>query len=249
MYRNFALIYDELMQHAPYDKWTSFTIQAIERSGESIQTIVDLGCGTGEITTRLAKHGYNMYGIDNSNEMLAVAMDKALKEQTYVQWIEQDIRKLSGFNNVDMAISFCDVFNYITTEDDLLATFKNVYESLRPGGLFLFDIHSPYYAKNKLIDQSFSSREDDVAYIWDCEQGQSDGELIHHLSFFVQLEQDIYERFNEIHMQQVFPLETYEQLLQGAQLSILNIYRDFSFDLPFSAEKAERIFILAEKRG
>lgn len=249
IYRNFAQIYDELMDHAPYDEWTSFALQSIEKFGKNIKTIIDLGCGTGEITTRLAKYGLNMYGIDNSNEMLAIAMEKSFEQNVSVHWINQDIRKLQGFQELDMAISFCDVFNYIHSEEDLLQSFQHIYSSLREDGLLLFDLHSYDYAKSELLNQSFSSREDDVAYIWDCEAGSKEGELIHHLSFFVNTEDHVYERFDETHVQRVFPLNTYERLLKDAQFTILNFYRDFSFDLPFSSEKAERIFILAQKRA
>src|SRR5699024_8884862 len=181
------------------------------------KTILDLGCGTGEISVRLAKQGYNLYGVDYSNEMLSVAMDKSIKHNVSVQWIQQDIRELTGFDQVDLAISYCDVLNYVTTEEDLLGTFHAVYNSLCDGGRFIFDIHGQHYAKTQLMNNSFSSREQEISYIWDCEPGESDGELIHLLSFFVQDENGMYERFDEIHKQHIFATETYERLLKKAK--------------------------------
>lgn len=249
IYRNFALIYDELMNHAPYDEWASFTIDIIKQFKLDVNTMIDLGCGTGEITNRLAKHGFNMYGIDMSTEMLSVAMTKSTEKQLQVQWINQDIRQLTGFNEIDLALSYCDVFNYLTTEEDLLMSFQNIYNSLRDGGLFLFDVHGLNYARTELMNQSFSSRDDELPYIWDCESGEHDGQLLHYLSFFVKNENNSYERFDEIHEQQVYPLDTYIKLLEKAQFTNLHFYRDFSLEMEFCEEKAERIFILAEKRA
>lgn len=249
IYHNFALVYDKVMEHAPYDKWTSFLMDIIKKYNKDIQNILDIGCGTGEITTRLAAQNYEMYGVDLSSDMLAMAMEKSLHKQVHVTWIQQDVKQLTGFQDIDMAISFCDVFNYIKTENDLLKSFKNIYESLRDGSLFLFDVHGETYAKTKLMGHSFTDRDESISYIWDCEHSDIAGELIHHLSFFVQTDRDLYERFDETHVQRVFPLDTYKKLLQEANFSILNIYGDFSLDTDFSLENTERVFILAEKRA
>src|SRR5699024_9224628 len=180
IYQNFALVYDQLMEHAPYDQWTSFTIDIVEKYNKSVQTIIDIGCGTGEITTRLADQSYHMYGIDLSNDMLAMAMEKSMDKQVDVKWIQQDVTQLTGFNDIDMAISFCDVFNYLQTEEDLLKAFTNINASLREGSLFLFDVHGEAYAKNELMNQTFTDRSEHISYIWDCESGDTEGELIHH---------------------------------------------------------------------
>src|SRR5690606_31366615 len=108
VYKQFSSIYDELMSHAPYDKWTKFTEDIMEQYNIPVQTIVDLGCGTGELTIRLSKLGYNMIGIDQSNEMLTIAANKALEHSLNIQWLEQDIRKLSGLEDIDLIVSYCD---------------------------------------------------------------------------------------------------------------------------------------------
>src|SRR5690625_4574658 len=146
-YGQFAYVYDELMKHAPYDRWTTFTTNVLKKYGVSPNTIVDLGCGTGELAIRLALKGYEMIGVDQSNDMLTAASSKAYDENLHIQWIKQDIRELSGFESTDVFISFCDVLNYVTELKDLQTIFEHVYESLTDGGLFVFDFHSIYYAK------------------------------------------------------------------------------------------------------
>jgi len=248
IYQNFAFIYDELMKHAPYDQWVTMTKEILTKYGSHVDTIIDLGCGTGEITIQLQKENYNIYGIDFSSDMLAIAHEKALKNNVDIQWIKQDIVKLEGFENIDMAVSFCDVFNYIKTKAELLEAFKRIYKSLNETGLFLFDIHNETYVKNELIGHSFIQNEREIAYIWDC-YSEKEGELIHDLSFFVQEKEDYYVRFDETHIQQVYPVETYKNLLEEANFTILNIYADFSLKMNINLADAKRIFILAEKRA
>lgn len=246
-YKNFALIYDELMDHAPYDKWATLTIEMIKKFNQDVQTVVDLGCGTGEVAIRLAQKGYDVYGVDISSDMLAIAMDKSLQKKIDIQWIKQDILQFSSFSEIDMVISYCDVFNYITSERDLLISFENVYNCLSDGGLFLFDIHSNDYALNELRNNTFTSRDDDVSYIWECESGSHEGELIHYLTFFVRNNDGYYDRYDEIHHQTVYSIDVYEKLLKEANFTVLHIFSDFSFNKENEFENAERIFILAKK--
>src|SRR5690625_1457061 len=128
VYGNFALLYDELMKDAPYSKWATLTQKLIE--DRDVSTIVDLGCGTGEITIRLAESGRQLYGVDLSTEMLAIAEQKEIPNGANITWIKQDIRSLQGFSHIDLCISYCDVINYIISKQDIQKVFNNVYESL-----------------------------------------------------------------------------------------------------------------------
>src|SRR5690625_7756887 len=128
----------------------------IQKENKSVQSIVDLGCGTGEITIRLAHEGYDMVGVDLSPDMLSYAQQKSALYKKSVMWIHQDIRELNGFQQIDLFISYCDVINYITKKSELTKMFKRVYNSLNDGGLFLFDIHSLYYATSQLINHTFT---------------------------------------------------------------------------------------------
>src|SRR5699024_5719071 len=107
-YEQLAILYDKLMAHAPYDEWVRFSEDIFKRYSASVNQIADLGCGTGEITIRLAKRGYEMTGIDISQEMLTVAAHKAASEKAEIEWLLQDVRKLEGLYEYDVAISFCD---------------------------------------------------------------------------------------------------------------------------------------------
>ena len=247
IYTNFALLYDQLMSDSPYDEWIKFTNYFL--ANKKVEKVVDLGCGTGEITVRLAKQYDEIYGVDQSTDMLTIAHHKAIEKNVpHITWIEQDIRNLTGFSNVDVFISYCDVINYIVELDDLQNLFQNVYNSLAKNGLFMFDIHSMEHVEKNLTDQTFAYKNDELAYIWYCSSGETKGEMFHDMTFFYRHEQEtVYERFEEIHHQRTYDLETYEQLLRQADFHKINFYADFSVEKAFSEKNSERIFIVAEK--
>lgn len=245
-YEQMANVYDQLMADAPYDKWRTFTNEIIKQFGKTVESIVDLGCGTGQITTRLAQDGYQMTGVDYSSEMLSVAEQHASNENLPIQWIHQDLRMLDGVNNLDLAVSYCDVMNYITDEDELLAVFKRVADALKPGGLFIFDIHSIYHVEHNFVNRIFADVTDDLSYIWFCSEGDEQGEMYHDLTFFVE-NQGTYHRFDEFHHQRTFLIDFYSQLLAAAGFEMKHLYGDFSLKNENIDEQAERIFIVAEK--
>lgn len=240
-----ASIYDKLMMDAPYDEWLEFTKQIIDESNRSINTIIDLGCGTGEIALRLAGQGYKVTGIDYSSDMLTLAAHKANNKNFSIQWIHQDMRELQGFKDMDLVISYCDSINYITTENELSAVFQRVAAALKPGGQFVFDVHSLYHMEHQLINQTFADVTEDASYIWFCSEGDYTGEAFHELTFF-ESEGDKYIRFDEMHHQRTFSIEVYKKLLIDAGFSNIKIYGDFHFNNAHIKEDTERIFLLAE---
>lgn len=247
-YKRFAEVYDQLMSHAPYDEWVRFTEEIIAKADVNVQHIVDLGCGTGQVTIPLAKKGYQMTGVDNSSDMLTLATQRALAGKIDVNWIAQDIRALAGFESIDLFISYCDVINYITDKSDVFSVFQHVFDSLKNDGLFIFDVHSLSYVNDSLVNQTFAHAEEDLAYIWDCEPGEEVGEMYHYLTFFSKKNQQ-YERFDETHHQHVYDPSIYEQLLKKAGFTKIQFFADFQSEKINLENKHERIFIVAQKES
>ncbi|MBM7597902.1 SAM-dependent methyltransferase [Virgibacillus halotolerans] len=247
-YKQMASLYDQLMADAPCDAWVAFTLEAFRRSGKQITQVADLGCGTGEITKRLAKAGYTMRGVDYSADMLAHADRKANEEKLDIQWLCQDLTELEGLENLDAAVSYCDVINYIVSEDELAAVFGRVAGSLKVGGLFIFDVHALFHVQEHLINQTFADVTDEASYIWFCAEGDHPGEMYHDLTFFA-LNGTNYEKFTEFHQQRTYSIAFYQQLLKDAGFDNIRVYADFSFDAENIDEEAERIFFVTEKRS
>ncbi|WP_017472636.1 class I SAM-dependent DNA methyltransferase [Amphibacillus jilinensis] len=249
-YQQMANLYDFLMKDAPYDDWVAFTEIILKQEPKRGNVkVLDLGCGTGQITCRLANQGYDMTGVDLSESMLAEASERAIREQLKINWLKQDILNLEGLYDYDCVISYCDVINYIVEHDQLKRAFLGVFQSLREGGLFIFDVHSMAHVRNRMIDQVFSEIYDDLAYIWFCRQGKRTGEMHHELTFFVE-KNGVYQRFDEEHHQRTFLSDDFISLLNDAGFKDIQVFADFKLQ-PLDAqpyeEAGERLFFVCKK--
>ncbi|MCF6408558.1 class I SAM-dependent DNA methyltransferase [Pseudalkalibacillus salsuginis] len=246
-YQHFAGLYDRLMEDAPYDMWVTFVTNAVESfSNGHTHSLLDIGCGTGEISTRLAKIGYHVTGIDLSEEMLAVARRKAEQNGLEIPFYQQDMRDLNGFTHQDIAVIFCDSLNYLRTPEDVKTTFHSVYKSLRNDGLLLFDVHTLYKISEVFSGHTFSMSDEEISYIWECHPGKEEGSVYHDLSFFLHIGDAIYRRYDENHFQKTYAIETYRSLLGEAGFEILDLTADFTDRKPVGT--SERVFFVARKK-
>jgi len=247
IYNQFATIYDQLMQEAPYDEWVRFTEEIISMFEIDPHQIVDLGCGTGSISIPLHKKGYQMLGVDLSEEMLAMAYDKMMGQQIHFPLIQQDMRELQLPNKVDLIISYCDSLNYLQSAEELEKTFKKVHYQLNNKGYFVFDLHSPYKITNIFNGKTFAWNEEDVSVIWETEVDAEHLIVEHDLTFFVQKDENCFEKFEEHHKQQTYTIELIKELLIKVEFELLATYGDFQLQ-PVTNE-TERIFYVARKLG
>lgn len=246
-YGRFAEVYDTLMKDVPYEEWVEFTKHQISAYSSDAGRILDLGAGTGEITVRLSAQGYDVTGVDLSEEMLTIAERKSSLQKQSIQWLHQDITELDVTGKYDVMISYCDVLNYIDDPDGVKQVFQRVYDALEPGGLFLFDVHSIGYVEHVLKNQTFGVVYDDVSYIWFCDEGETPNTVHHDLTFFVKSDGEQYERFDEFHTQRTFSVDTYKQWLKEAGLEIRAVHADFQTEAGFDEMENDRLFFVCVK--
>ncbi|EPZ38244.1 SAM-dependent methyltransferase [Anoxybacillus ayderensis] len=244
-YERFASWYDQLMSDAPYDQWCAL----VERAVSSYQTgkrMLDLGCGTGELALRLAEKGFDVTGVDVSEQMLAIAQMKAQERGVDLSFFQQDMRDFGPFEPFDTIVIFCDSLNYLLQEEDVVATFSCVYDQLKSGGLFLFDVHSLFKMENVFLQHgTFASNDDEVSYIWNCYPGSWPHSVEHELTFFVRLDEGVYERVDEMHVQRTYDVDRYATWLKQAGFRLLHMWADFTEQQP--TNESERIFFIAQK--
>ncbi|MES1038186.1 MULTISPECIES: class I SAM-dependent DNA methyltransferase [Peribacillus] len=245
-YERFAYVYDELMKDAPYEKWLMVLTAKLEQYGIGGRKVLDLACGTGEMTVELAQHGFEVTGVDLSDEMLLVANEKAVKLGLSIPLFQQNMAELEGLGQFDCVTIFCDSLNYLRDEEDIVKTFSRVHEHLKDGGLFLFDIHSIYKMEEIFRDNTFAVNGEEVSYIWDCFPGVEPYSVEHDLSFFVRDDESgLYDRFDELHYQRTYPVEQYKKWLEQAGFTVSEILADLE-EAPLVTE-TERILFVASK--
>lgn len=245
-YGRFAYVYDFLMSDVPYDNWINLFISKKEQYNISGSKVLDVACGTGEFSVRLAEKGYSVTGVDLSDEMLAIAKVKADQYGVAIPFYQQNMIELDMGQQFDSIVIFCDSLNYLHTESDVQSTFQRVYEQLKQGGLFMFDVHSLFKMEHVFAGQTFADVQEEVSYIWNSFEGAEPFSVEHELTFFVKEEDsDRYDRFDEDHYQRTYDMQTYTKWLEEAGFTVKEVLADLEDRVP--AEDSERILFVAIK--
>ncbi len=228
-YTVFAGVYDSFMKDIPYKRWSEFITGKLKENGIEDGLVCDLGCGSGTMTTLLSDAGYDMTGIDSSEEMLQKAFDK--KKGRDILYIGQDIREFELYGTMRAIISTCDTLNYITDKKDLNKVFELVNNYLDPGGLFIFDMHTSRYYE-RLGMSSFGDTSEDAAYIWANSYNKRTGINEYDLTLFTKKEDGSYVRCKEMHRERAYKTGDIKWMLEKAGLELLEIKADYTNKKP-----------------
>lgn len=166
-YTSFAYVYDTFMDNVPYGEWAEHIRGKLCEYGVTDGIVLDLGCGTGTMTERLAGYGYDMIGIDNSEEMLELAMEKRMESGHDILYLFQDMRGFELYGTVRAVVSVCDSVNYITEPDELEEVFRLVNNYLDPKGIFLFDFNTVHKYRDVIGDSTIAEDRGVCSFIWD----------------------------------------------------------------------------------
>lgn len=296
-YTDFAGVYDIFMDDTPYGEWAEFLASQIETYGPSKPVrgnfapekgedgvlasernlVVDLGCGTGTLTELLAGKGYDMIGVDNSQEMLEAALFKKQESQSEILYLCQDMRELNLYSTVGTVISVCDSVNYLLEDEDVEKTFSLVNNYLYPGGLFIFDFNTVYKYGQVIGDATIAENREDCSFIWENYYHEEQEINEYDLTVFVSEDRmrqgmDVtreegmehgadamrkdggetvqggrFRRFQEVHYQRGFCLEQMKEFLAEAGLVFVEA-QDADTHKKVRAE-SERIYVVARRGG
>ena len=166
-YTSFAYVYDTFMDNVPYGEWARHIREKLCEHGVTDGIVLDLGCGTGTMTERLAGYGYDMIGVDNSEEMLELAMEKKTESGYDILYLLQDMRGFELYGTVRAVVSVCDSVNYITEPDELEEVFRLVNNYLDPKGIFLFDFNTVHKYRDVSGDSTIAEDRGVCSFIWD----------------------------------------------------------------------------------
>lgn len=245
MYTAFAAVYDRLMADVDYPAWANFYQGLLSMYGLMSGKLCECACGTGGITIPLAGIGYQMTGVDLSEEMLFEASQKARKAGAMIPFVKQDMRALRLHRKMDGVLCTCDGVNYLPTETDVLAFFGAAWTALRPGGALAFDVSTPYKFKHVLGNHFIGDETADVAYLWKNTYDPHTVSVQMDLSIFVRQEGETYQRVSERQTQYAYPFETLKALLLQAGFADVRLFGDGTFAPPSPTE--QRWHIAARK--
>ena len=246
-YESFARVYDLFMDNIPYEEWKSYLEELLKEYGVQDGLVLDLGCGTGTMTELLAADGYDMIGVDNSEEMLAEAMEKRVESGHDILYLLQDMREFELYGTVRAVVSVCDSLNYITEEEELEHVFALVNNYLDPQGIFLFDMNTVYKYQTMIGNTTIAENRDEGSFIWENSYDEETGINTYELALFIPREDGLYEKDEEVHYQRAYSLEKIKELIGKAGMELLAVYDAYTLEPP--KEDSGRLTFVVREHG
>ena len=242
-YHALAASYDRLTNDVDYEATVEFYMEILRREGVKPRTCVDLACGTGSVTKILAEKGYDVIGVDLSEEMLTEAFQKVQDMENPPRFVCQPLQALCLPRGVDLAVCALDSLDYITNPDDCAEAIRRTYKVLNPGGIFIFDVNTP--EKLRAMDgQVFLDEDDDVYCVWRGEFDEQTNVCTYWMDLF-QREGEVWNRSYEEHCEYAYSEAQLRGFLKAAGFTNIEVYADRKFEAPGAGE--QRIYFKARK--
>lgn len=247
-YTSFAEVYDTFMDNVPYEEWGGYIHRILCENDINDGILLDLGCGTGIMTELFAGFGYDMIGVDNSADMLEIAMEKKEASGHDILYLLQDMRAFELYGTVRAVLSVCDSVNYMTDPADLLQVFRLVNNYLDPGGIFIFDFNTVHKYRDVMGDCTIAEDRGECSFIWDNYYYEEEKINEYELTLFIREEgEEYYRRYQETHFQRAYTLEEIRELLTRAGLCYLAAFDNYTGNAP--SKDSERICVVAREQG
>lgn len=245
-YSVFARYYDDLTANIDYKKRAEYFHSIIQKHKTTKENILlDLACGTGSISEEMARLGYDVIGVDYSDEMLGIAIEKKFDSGLPIQYLCQDMRNIDMFGTIDITICALDSINHLNSIEDVRKVFLRVSLFAEPDGIFIFDINTVYKHKNILANNTFTYETDYVFCVWENTYNPQNDEVKINLEFFERQDNGLYDRSTESFSEKAYSCEQIEKLLSECGFEILEKFGDDTFSPPTNT--TQRIIYCARK--
>lgn len=245
-YTALARYYDRLTTDVDYAGWADYVERHVQKQKRPVRTVAELGCGTGSLTELLAAKGYDMTGVDFSEEMLEIAMEKKRQSGYDILYLLQDMREFELYGTMRAVVSICDSMNYLMSEEELLEVFRLVNNYLDPGGIFIFDMNTPYKYR-ELGEDTIAENREECSFIWENTWYEEEQANEYDLTIFQREENGLFRKYTETHLQKAYEIETIRRLLEAAGMEFIAVYDAFTEEAP--REDSERVYFLAREKG
>ncbi len=245
-YGIFSGVYDILTENVDYERIAHKICSLLRENHVDGGLLLDLGCGTGTLSFLLEKVGYDIIGVDASEDMLIVANEKKPYEGSSALFLCQKAEELDLYGTIDCAVSSLDTVNHIDSLEKVQGAIEKVSLFMNMGGIFIFDMNTPYKHEKVLGNNTFIYDMDEVYCAWQNTYDHNTKTTTIDLDFFIKNEDDdLYERYGESFCEYSYSVEDIKCILEKSGFELLGMYDDYS-DKGVS-EQTERITFVAEK--
>ena len=244
-YRSFSYFYDMLTENISYKQRAEYFDMLIKKHGGKKNLLLDLACGTGSLSEEMSRLGYDVIGVDGSEEMLNSAIEKKLESGLNIQYLCQDMTKLDMFGTIDVTICALDSLNHLPDRGAIEKTVQRVSLFCEPSGLFIFDVNTPYKHKHVLGNNTFVYDMDDVYCVWQNTYSEQNDLVEMSLDFFERQENGSYKRYEDSFSEIAFDESVIDDILIRSGFEIAAKY-DYDTVLPPKPD-SEKIVYAARK--
>ena len=244
-YDVFSGFYDRLTDNVEYEKRADYFCRLLSMCDIKDGILLDLGCGTGSMSVKMAEKGFDVIGVDTSIGMLGIAQQKMYESGERILFLNQPMQDIDLYGTVDCAICVLDGINHLNSSDEVRQTFEKVSFFMNKGGAFAFDVNTIYKHKNVLADNAFIYEFDDLFCAWQNNYNEEDNSVDISLDFFEE-EDGVYYRSGENFSEQAYELDEISEWLEEAGFEIIGIYDDLTINSV--RPDSERAVFLAKKK-
>ncbi len=239
-----AQYYDRL-NGADYAEYADYVRRVFEKYGTGNESLLlDLGCGTGALTLKLAEMGYDMIGADISPEMLMIASERAYDAEKSILFLNQDMRSFELYGTVDGIVCALDGINYLQSRRDVLDCFKLVRNYLNPGALFMFDVNSEYRFKEVFAKRDFFLEDGGVYMGWRSRFDEKSGECDFLLTIFEKDGDGRYIKREEEQTEKLWTDAELTDIINESGLELIHVFSDF--DMKEATDTDEKRFYVVK---
>lgn len=246
-YGDFAYYYDVLTENVDYESRCDYIFNLLADNGVGKGILLDLACGTGSLSMLLGEKGYEVIGVDASEEMLSVAQEKRYESEADVIFLCQKMEELDLFGTINAAVCTLDSINHVTDEEKVREIIRRVSLFMEDKGIFLFDVNTPYKHRAVLGNNTFVYDMDEVYCVW---QNETDENMLTSVSLDIferDEEEDTYYKYSEQFQERGYELSFLEELLKENKFELIGIYEEMTTD-PVK-DNTERAVFVARKIG
>lgn len=245
-YCSFAEFYDIFTSDIDYKSQAKYLSNLLCENGVSGGILLDLACGTGSLAISLARAGYDVIAVDESEDMLSIARAKLEHEENgEVMLLCQRMQELELYGTVDSAVCMLDSLNHLDCIEDFKLALSRVSLFMNLSGIFIFDVNTPYKHKKILGDNVFVLESEDVFCTWQNEYYMDENTVDITLDFFKRDNNNSYIRKTQYLTEKAYDIDSICSLLSEVGFEVLNIFDDMSKN-PIN-EKTQRALFVARK--
>lgn len=241
----FSSVYDIFTEGVNYHQRAKYILSLLEKNGIKGGALLDLACGTATLTSEFCKTGFEVIGVDLSEDMLMIAREKLSFYGNKVLLLCQDMRELDLFGTVNACVCSLDSINHLESIEDVRRVFENVFLFMQPGGVFIFDVNTIYKHQSVLADNTFVYESEDAFLVWQNSLQDNGRSVDIMLDIFVQKTDGSYERSSEDFTETAFSIEELKQALKIAGFTDICVYDDMTLNI--AKENSQRLYFVARK--